>query len=80
MTTPIVEAKVKTATAAAAVAGLAVSLLSQTVFHGGPVPELLDTVVTTSVSTLVSGGITFLVGWLTKHTPRDVVQIDTREG
>lgn len=82
MTSPrtlIVEAKVKTSAAAAAVVGLVLSLLSLYVFKGGPVPEALEVFVTSAVGTLVSGGVTYVVGWVTKHTPRDVVQVDAEE-
>lgn len=77
--TPIVEAKVRTAAAAAAVVGLVLSLLSLYVFDGGPIPEALEVIVNSVVYTLVTGGITFLVGWLTRHTPRDVLDIHTEE-
>lgn len=78
--TPIVEAKVKTSAGAALAVGAVLALLSQYVFKGGPVPGAVETIVTTVVSAAVSGGFTFVVGWLTRHTPRDVIQIDTREG
>lgn len=76
---PVVEAKVKTSAAAAAIAGFVLSLLQLYVFKGGEVPETLTVMVTTVVTTVVSGGLTFLVGWLTKHTPRWLADVDTAE-
>lgn len=78
--TPIVEAKVKTSAAAAACVGVVLALLSQYVFSGGPVPGVVEAIVTPAVTALVTGGITFVAGWMTRHTPRDVIQIDTPEG
>lgn len=78
-TGPVVEAKVKTSAAAAAAVGLVLSLLQAYVFKGGEVPDALAVMVTTVVTTVVSGGITFLVGWLTKHTPRWLGKIDATE-
>jgi hypothetical protein len=77
--TPIVEAKVKTSAAAAAVVGLALALIGQYLFKGGPVPSVVEAIVTPAVTALVTGGITYVTGWLTRHTPRDVVQLDTEE-
>lgn len=57
-----VEAKVKAASTAAAVAGFATTLA----FHGGTVPEII----TAAVGAAVTGGLTFAAGWLAKHTPR----------
>jgi ABC-type multidrug transport system permease subunit len=74
---PIIEAKVKTSAAAAAVVSLVLAMLGQYVFHDGPVPEPLTAIITTLVTALVTGGITFLVGWVTRHTPRDIIHIDT---
>jgi len=77
--TPLIEAKVKTSAIAAAVVGLVLALLSRYVFAGGEVPDAVETMVTTVVGALVSGGITFAVGWLTRHTPRDVIQVDAED-
>lgn len=74
---PVVEAKVKTSTTAAAAAGFVLSLLQLYVFKGGDVPDALAVMVTTVVTTVVSGGATFLVGWLTRHTPRALAEVDT---
>jgi hypothetical protein len=76
---PVVEAKVKTSAAAAAAVGLVLSLLSAYVFKGGEVPDALAVMVTTVVTTVVSGGVTFLVGWLTKHTPRWLAKVDSTD-
>lgn len=80
-TGPVVEAKVKTSAAAAAVAAFVLSLVQQYVFKGGEVPETLAVLVSTVVVTVVTGGLTFIVGWLTKHTPRWLLEVrgeDTR--
>jgi heme A synthase len=62
-----VETKVKAAGAAATVTGFLVTLIgSLAVFHGGPVP----TVITSLVGALATGGLTFAAGWLARHTPR----------
>ncbi|MFL6144102.1 MAG: hypothetical protein ACJ72N_19835 [Labedaea sp.] len=76
---PVVEAKVKTSAVASAAAAGVLSLLSIYVFHGGQVPSGLAVTVTTVVVTVVSGLVTFAVGWLTKHTPRSLLTIDTEE-
>lgn len=65
-----IEAKVKTATAAATVSTLVLSLLGQYVFKSGPVPEFVTAFVESSVTAVVGGLVTFAVGWLTKHTNR----------
>lgn len=81
MSTPIpkpaiIEAKVKTAAAAAAVSGLVLSLIAY-LFHGADIPDPLKATITSLVTTLVTGGITYSVGWLTRHTPRDILDLDT---
>ncbi|GAB3467053.1 hypothetical protein [Actinophytocola sediminis] len=81
MTTPtprpaIIEAKVKTSAAAAALSGLVLSLLAY-LFHGTDIPDALKATITSVVTTLVTGGITYGVGWLTRHTPRDVLDLHT---
>ena len=68
VSTPI-EAKVKTSSAAAAVVGLMLALLQLYVFKDG-VPDAVEAVVTAVVAPVVTGGLTFVTGWLTKHTPR----------
>lgn len=78
-TGPVVEAKVKTSAAAAAAVGFVLALLQAYVFKGGDVPDALEVMVTTVVTTVVSGGVTFLVGWLTKHTPRWLAKVDTTD-
>lgn len=60
-----VEAKVKAATTAATLTGLAVSLLGLYVFHG-VVPDW----VTATAGTAITGALTFISGYLAKHTPR----------
>lgn len=65
-----IEAKVKTATAAATLVALAVGLLQQYVFKSGPVPEFVVAFVESAIGSLVTGVVTFVVGWCTKHTRR----------
>lgn len=60
-----VETKVKAASTAAAITGLGLSLLGHYVFKGA-VPEWAQA----AIDTAVTGGLTFLGGWLAKHTPR----------
>lgn len=74
---PVVEAKVKTSAAAASVAAFVLSLVQQYAFNGGDVPAPLAAIVTTVVVTVVSGVVTFAVGWLTRHTPRWLGNFDT---
>lgn len=76
---PVVEAKVKTSAAAAAAVGFVLALLQLYVFKGAEVPDALEVMVTTVVTTVVSGGVTFLVGWLTKHTPRWLGDVSATE-
>lgn len=83
MTTPnprpsIIEAKVKTSAAAAAITGLVLSLLAY-LFHGADIPDELKATITTIVTTLVTGGITYGVGWLTRHTPRDILDLHAED-
>lgn len=63
---------------AAAIAGLVLSLLAY-LFHGVDIPDELKATVTTVVTTLVTGGTTFLVGWITRHTPRDILNMRTED-
>jgi hypothetical protein len=74
-TGPVVEAKVKTSAAAAALAAFVLSLIQQYVFKGAEVPDALAVMVSTIVITVATGAVTFLVGWLTKHTPRWLLEI-----
>lgn len=75
--TPVVEAKVKVASLAAMVSGLALSLLGHLL--GGDVPDVLAGTVETAVTGLVTGGVTFAGGWLAKHTPRELLDVDVDE-
>jgi hypothetical protein len=61
----VIETKVKAASTLAFLVGLATQLLGLYVFHG-EVPDW----VTAGVGSVVTGGLTFLAGWLAKHTPR----------
>lgn len=69
MSAPI-EAKVKTATAAAVITTFVLGLVQQYVFKGGEVPEFVTAFVTSAVAAVVGGAVTFTVGWLTRHTSR----------
>lgn len=60
-----IEAKVKASTTAATVAAAVVGLLGAYVFHGN-VPGWVQPI----IGAVVTGGLTFAAGWLTKHTPR----------
>lgn len=60
-----VEAKVKAASTAGALAGIVVSVLGHYVFKSG-VPEVLQAL----IDAAITSGLTFLAGWLAKHTPR----------
>lgn len=62
---PPVEAKVKAATGAAAVAGLLVWLLEEYVF-GAAAPEAVEA----AVDVLVPAAAALVAGWLARHTPR----------
>lgn len=74
MSAPI-EAKVKTATAAAVATTFVLGLTQQYVFKGGEVPEFVVAFITSGVASVVGGAVTFVVGWLTKHTSRQVLDI-----
>jgi len=71
-----VEAKVKTATAAAALTGLVLGFIQQYLFKGGQVPDFVVVFVTSAVGSAVLAAATFLVSWTTKHTPQ-VLQVET---
>ncbi|MFD2421683.1 hypothetical protein [Amycolatopsis pigmentata] len=60
-----VETKVKAASTTAAITGLGLSLLGAYVFKGG-VPEWVQA----GIDTVVTGGLTWVAGWLARHTPR----------
>lgn len=68
-----VEAKVKASSVAAGATGLVLSL-SSSVF--GEVPSAVEQMVTSGIGTLVPAGLTFLAGWITRHTPRGWVDFD----
>jgi hypothetical protein len=74
MSAPI-EAKVKTSALAALASTLVLSLLAQYVFTSGPVPEFVVAFVESAALSMVGGAVTFAVGWLTRHTPRDVIDV-----
>lgn len=69
MSKPIVEMKVKTGTAAAAVTGYVLSVLSTYVFHGDT-PDALAQILTQVLGTVIPAAITFGTAWLTRHTDR----------
>lgn len=66
----VVERKVKASTTAAALVGLVLSVVSLYVFHGGPVPGIVETIVTALVGGALTGATTFIAGYQAKHTPR----------
>jgi len=66
----VVERKVKASTTAATLVGMVVSVLSLYVFKGGPVPDVLQVVVTALVGAVLTGATTFIAGYRAKHTPR----------
>lgn len=61
----VVERKVKASTTAATLVGIATTELGLYVFHG-TVPDWA----TGAVGGIVTGALTFVAGWLAKHTPR----------
>jgi hypothetical protein len=61
-----VETKVKAASTAALVSGFAMNLLTRYVF-----PDGVPAWATALVSGAVVGLLTFVAGWLAKHTPRE---------
>jgi hypothetical protein len=65
-----VEAKVKASTAAATATTFVLWLLGTYVFRSGSVPEFVVSFVESLVAALVSGVVTFVSGWLARHTPR----------
>ena len=73
MAAPI-ETKVKTSALAALVSTLLLSLLGQYVFKS-EVPSFVAAFVESATLSVVGGAVTFGVGWLTKHTPRDVLDV-----
>lgn len=66
----VVERKVKASTTAATLVGLVLSVVSLYVFHGGPVPGVVETILTALVGGALTGATTFLAGYRAKHTPR----------
>jgi len=69
-----IETKVKTATFGGALAALVLWLLGEYVFKDGTVPEVVEAAVNVFVVALV----TFVSGYLARHTPRS--DIDARRG
>lgn len=67
-----VEAKVKSSATAATVSAAVLSVLGELVFHGGT-PGWVAAI----VATAVTGGLTFIAGWLTKHTPQPSALVTT---
>jgi hypothetical protein len=61
----VVEGKVKAASTTAAIVGIATTELGLYVFHGA-VPDWA----TGAIGGIVTGALTFVAGWLAKHTPR----------
>lgn len=62
-----IETKVKAASTVSTITALIVTLIGGlTVWHGAAVPAI----VTSLVSAVVTGGLTFAGGWLARHTPR----------
>ena len=68
MTVQKTETKVKAGTVASALSGLAIWALSTYAFHG-PVPEAVGA----AVAVIVPALVTYLAGYLAKHTPREPV-------
>jgi len=66
----VVERKVKASTTAATLVGLVLSVVSLYVFHGGPLPGIVETIVTALVGGALTGATTFIAGYRAKHTPR----------
>lgn len=65
-----VELKVKVGSVAAALTALLLGAIAD-VLPSGTVPEWIGT----PVLAIVTGGVTFGLAWLVKHTPRDIVDI-----
>ena len=63
----VVERKVKAASTTAALVGIVTTELGLYVFHG-VVPDWA----TGAVGGIVTGALTFVAGWLAKHTPRTI--------
>lgn len=69
-----VEAKVKSASTASFLAGLAIAVLNAVVADNsllGPLPAWLQA----PVLALVPTGLTWLAGYQARHTPRDAVRV-----
>lgn len=67
---PIIEAKVKAGTAAAALSGYAVTALNGWVDLPEAVSGQIGAVLSAGVAALITGA----AAWVTKHTPRAVVR------
>jgi hypothetical protein len=65
-----VEAKVKTASAAAGLTALVVAMVQRWIFRGDTVPAELVVLITAVVSSAVAYAATWVTGYLTRHTPR----------
>jgi hypothetical protein len=61
-----VETKVSAASVASTLTGLVVMLIGTLVFHGADVPALVVSI----AGALVTGAVTFIAGWVARHTPR----------
>jgi hypothetical protein len=61
-----VERKVQASTAAAAVSGLVLWVIGRYIFRGAGVPD----VIASWIYVIVPGVVTFVAGYLAKHTPR----------
>lgn len=62
-----IEAKVRASTTAATVTALVLGLLGAYLWHGA-MPGWVEPI----VNAAVTGGLTFVAGWLSHHTPRAV--------
>lgn len=69
-----VEAKVKTSTLAAAVTGLVLAGITA-LLGQEPSPVWVE-IVTMVVFAVVPGVVTFTAGWLTRHTPRELLTLE----
>lgn len=76
-TTPPVEAKVKTGSLAAGLSAVVLYFVGKYVF-GGAVPAGLSAGLESLVVGAAGYAVTFVTGYLTKHTPRDWVDLDVQ--
>lgn len=65
-----VELKVKVGSVAAALTALLLGVVAD-VLPSGAVPDWIGT----PVLAIVTGGVTFGLAWLAKHTPRNIIDI-----